>query len=158
MSESGTDMNNLIIKGCFTSDYKHSLDPKKRLTIPSEWREYIGESKEVFILPNTKLGCLRVFTGREMDARLSRLLNVKLSDEKANMYARVIAANSQRTKWDSQGRIRIKDKLLKQAGLVDDVIFVGSMTHFELWNPDSLAKLRAEEEPSLDEALEELGL
>jgi len=158
MSESGTDMNNLIVKGCFTCDFKHSLDPKKRLTIPSEWREYIGESKEVFILPNTKLGCLRVFTGKEMDARLSALLKVKLSDSRANNYARVIAENSQKTKWDSQGRIRIKDKLLNLADLDNDVIFVGTLNCFELWNPKALAKFREEEAPSLDEALEELGI
>jgi MraZ protein len=158
MSESGTDMNNLIVKGVFTSDYKHSLDPKKRLTIPSEWREYIGESKEVFILPNTQKGCLRIFTGQEMDARLSKLLNIKLADAEMNNYARVIAENSQRTKWDSQGRIRIKDKLLQLADLVDDVIFVGTLNCFELWNPELLAKLREEEAPSLEESLSKLGI
>jgi len=158
MSESGTDMNNLIVKGMFTSDYKHSLDPKKRLTIPSEWREYIGESKEVFILPNTKKGCLRIFTGQEMDARLSKLLNIKLSDAEMNNYARVIAENSQRTKWDSQGRIRIKDKLLNLADLSSDVIFVGTLNCFELWNPESLAKLREEEAPTLEESLSKLGI
>ncbi len=158
MSESGTDMNNLIVKGVFTSDYKHSLDPKKRLTIPSEWREYIGESKEVFILPNTQKGCLRIFTGQEMDARLSKLLNIKLADAEMNNYARVIAENSQRTKWDSQGRIRIKDKLLQLADLVDDVIFVGTLNCFELWNPELLAKLREEEAPTLEESLSKLGI
>jgi len=151
-------MNNLIVKGVFTSDYKHSLDPKKRLTIPSEWREYIGESKEVFILPNTQKGCLRIFTGQEMDARLSKLLNIKLADAEMNNYARVIAENSQRTKWDSQGRIRIKDKLLQLADLVDDVIFVGTLNCFELWNPELLAKLREEEAPSLEESLSKLGI
>jgi MraZ protein len=158
MSESGTDMNNLTVKGCFTSDYKHSLDPKKRLTIPSEWREHIGESKDVFILPNTKQGCLRVFRGQEMDARLSKLLNVKLSDAEMNNYARVIAENSQRTTWDSQGRIRIKDKLLDLADLTSDVIFVGTLNCFELWNPDALAKLKTEKAPSLEDALENLGI
>jgi len=159
MSESGTDMNNLIIRGDFTSDFKHALDPKKRLTIPSEWREYIGESKEIFILPNTKQGCLRVFRGKEMDARLSPLLNVKLTDIRSANYARVIAENSQKTKWDSQGRIRIKDKLLKLAGLDSEVIFVGALNYFELWNPETLTEFRkAEDAPSFDEALEELGI
>ena len=46
--------------GMFVGNYTHSLDPKRRLTIPSVWRAQIGVPETVYVLPDFHMGRLRV--------------------------------------------------------------------------------------------------
>jgi MraZ protein len=124
--------------GLFVSNYRHSLDPKKRLTIPSDWRSRVGSGASLYILPDMHEQCLCAFPSHEMVHRLQRLRRHSISDKKARAFARVLASQSELVEWDSQGRIRIKDELLDFAGLKDKVVLVGAFDSFELWNPDIL--------------------
>lgn len=114
----------------------HSLDPKRRLTIPSEWRETIGVPGTLYALPGVEQRCLTLFPAREMIQRLQKLRNLSIADAQARQFARVLGSQSQLAPWDTAGRIRIKDELLSYAGLVDQVVLVGAIDKFELWNPE----------------------
>ena len=46
-----TGYGELAGQGVFVNTYVHSLDSKKRLTIPSDWRELAGVPKRLFVLP-----------------------------------------------------------------------------------------------------------
>ena len=124
--------------GLFVSNYRHSLDPKKRLTIPSDWRARVGAPASLYILPDMHETCLCAYPSQEMVLRLHRLRRHSIADKKARAFARVLASQSELVAWDSQGRIRIKDELLDFAGLRDKVVMVGAFDSFELWNPDVL--------------------
>lgn len=123
-------------QGVFVNIYVHSLDSKKRLTIPSDWRELAGVPRRLFVLPGVNDKCLCVYPAREMTRRLERLRNLSIADTKGRQLARTLASRSDLVPWDSQGRIRIKDDLLAYAGLVNQVVLVGTFDGFELWNPD----------------------
>lgn len=123
-------------QGVFVNTYTHSLDSKKRLTIPADWRELAGVPKRLFVLPGVNDKCLCVYPAREMTRRLEKLRNLSIADEQGRQLARTLASRSDLAPWDSQGRIRIKDELLNYAGLVNQVILVGTFDGFELWNPD----------------------
>ena len=45
-----TEMEELLNAGAFVGSYTHSLDGKKRVTIPSDWREAAG-NPTLFVLP-----------------------------------------------------------------------------------------------------------
>lgn len=123
--------------GIFAGHFEHSLDPKKRLTIPSEWRECVGIPASLYVLPSVEENarCLNVYPAREMVQRLQRIRSLSMADAKARQFARILGSQSQLAPWDSAGRIRIKDALLEYAQLGDQVILVGAFEHFELWNP-----------------------
>lgn len=123
--------------GVFFGDYVHSLDPKKRLTIPSEWRVQVGLPKRLFVLPDFHHKCLNVFPASVISEKIEKLRRHSLSDTKAMDFARILGGASDMVSWDSQGRIRIKDKLLAFAGLIDQVVLVGALDKFQLWNPDN---------------------
>jgi MraZ protein len=123
-------------QGVFVNTYTHSLDSKKRLTIPSDWRELAGVERRLFVLPGVNDKCLCVYPAREMTRRLEKLRNLSIADEKGRHLARTLASRSDLVPWDSQGRIRIKDDLLNFAGLVNQVVLVGTFDGFELWTPD----------------------
>ena len=122
--------------GVFVNTYSHSLDSKKRLTIPSDWRELVGVPRRLFVLPGVNVKCLCVYPAREMTRRLEKLRNLSIADEKGRQLARTLASRSDLVPWDSQGRIRIKDELLDFADLVNQVVLVGTFDGFELWSPD----------------------
>ncbi len=139
-------------QGVFVGEYHHSLDPKKRLTIPSEWREQIGDPCSVYVLPGVDRKCLTVFPAREMTQRLQRLRNLSIADAKARQFARILGSQSQLAPWDSVGRIRIKDELLNFAELKDQVVLVGAIQGLELWNPGLWKEVNSTDVTNLGEA------
>jgi len=128
--------------GGFAGNFTHSLDPKKRMTIPAVWRDQVGEPKSLYVLPglnNEK--CLYVYPAHEMARRLEKFRKISIGDKKARMFARLLASSSDLIAWDSQGRIRIKDELLSQAGIGPRVKLIGAWDRFELWNPEEWDKV-----------------
>lgn len=158
-----SDMEAMDIKdllkgqGLFVSNFTHSLDPKKRLTIPSDWREQVGEPQSLYILPDIHEKCLRACPTRELVHRLAKMREHSIADQKARSFARVLASQSDLVSWDAQGRIRIKDELLNYAGLVDRVTLVGALDSFELWNPDLLEKAGGMDRSKLQDAARYVG-
>lgn len=125
-----------MLQGVFVGQYQHLLDPKKRLTIPSVWREQVGQPEQLFVLPGVNLPCLCVFPSREMARRLERIRSLSIADETGRNFLRTLASRSDLVPWDAQGRIRVKDELLDYAGLSSDVVLVGAFECFELWSPE----------------------
>ena len=123
-------------QGVFVNTYVHSLDSKRRLTIPSDWREIVGAPGRLFVLPGVNETCLCVYPAREMTRRLEKLRNLSIADEKGRKLARQLGSRSDLVPWDSQGRIRVKDDLLEYADLRNQVVLVGTFDGFELWSPD----------------------
>lgn len=143
--------------GVFVNTYVHSMDAKKRLTIPSDWRELVGVPNRLFVLPGVNDKCLCVYPAREMTRRMERLRNLSIADRKGRQLARTLASRSDLVPWDSQGRIRVKDELLNFAELTKDVVLVGTFDGFELWNPDTWKKISNMDQESLGEAAQYVG-
>ena len=124
------------LQGVFVSSFAHSLDPKRRLTIPAEWREQVGEPTSLYVMPDIHEKCLLVYPASEMMLRIKNMRQHGMADKKARYFFRALASQSDLVNWDSQGRIRIKDDLLSLASLTDQVKMVGAFDRFELWCPD----------------------
>lgn len=144
-------------QGVFVGTFIHSLDPKQRLTIPSEWRDYVGSPSSLYVLPGVEERYLTVFPAREMVQRLQRLRNLSIADARARQFARVLGSQSQLAPWDSAGRIRVKDDLLTFAGLTDQVMLVGAIEGFELWNMERWKAVRSTGAADLGEAARYVG-
>lgn len=160
MGNEGQDVvvSGLAGQGVFVNRYTHTLDAKKRLTIPSDWREVVGMPQCVIVLPGVSAPCLSVYPAREMARRLEKLRNVSIADPRARQHARMLASRSNLLPWDSQGRIRVGDDLLREAGLENEVVLVGAFECFELWSPQRWnAQTQSEMQSSLGEAAEYVG-
>ena len=143
--------------GVFVGSFVHSLDPKKRLTIPSDWREQVGEPTTLYVLPGVDSACLSVLPAREMSRKLEKIRKHSMSDKKARHFARVLASRSDLVSFDSQGRIRVKDELLAFAGLTDQVMLVGAFEGFELWSPERWKEQGGDDDRSLEDAAAYVG-
>jgi MraZ protein len=122
--------------GVFVGRFTHSLDPKRRITIPSDWRELVGVPRRLLVLPGVNDKCLCVYPVHEVMRRRESLGRLSIADEKGRQFARSLASRSDQVSIDPQGRIRIKDDLLEFAGLTNVVVMSGTFDGFELWNPD----------------------
>ena len=125
--------------GALVGRFDHALDPKKRFTIPSEWRTLMGDPQYVYVMLDPVERCLDLVPVAEMESRLEKLREKALFDPVANRALQTIGANSELPALDSQGRIRISDKLLQFANLTTTVAMLGSIRMVKLWDPKALA-------------------
>ncbi|MFT5123192.1 MAG: MraZ protein [Kiritimatiellia bacterium] len=133
--------------------HKNSLDGKKRLTVPSKWREQMGAGQTLYVMPDMDVDCLRVYPKAGLNLKVSKLRNASMGDEEAQMLARIFGGESQDAEWDNQGRVRITDFLLEYAGLKKEVLIVGALTHFELWEPAAYMAYMKQHRSKLKEAI-----
>ena len=140
------DLKELLNAGAFVGSHTHSLDGKKRLTIPSEWREAAG-NLPVFVLKGVDQPCLYVFTARDMATKLEKIRSVSVANTKAQQFFRSLFASADRLDIDSAGRIRVSDRLLEYAGIAGQVEMVGVGGRFELWSPEQWNKQNSQLDP-----------
>ena len=127
----------------FVDTFTHGLDAKKRLTIPSEWRELVGHPERLFVLPSSIETCLCVYPGSSVASMFQKLREMSETDAEAQGRLRDLSANANMVPWDAQGRVRIKDSLLDYAGLKSEVVLVGVFNRFEVWSPELWKKKHA---------------
>ena len=138
-----------------TSRYERNLDPKKRLTIPSAWRNALGPDA-VYVMPDTEQRCLQLIPKKVWELRLEELRKRPLSDAELNSRLSVIGENSELLEFDVQGRIRISDRLLAYADLKESVVMKGAIRMATIWPADKCAPEAAVDTNKLREAMKAL--
>ena len=111
----------------------HALDPKKRLTIPSEWRDALGNPTYVYVMPSANEECLELIPVELMERTLQQYQSADIFDDEADADAQAIAQFAQMLKVDAAGRIRIGDNLLAHAGIAGGVTMIGGIRKAKLW-------------------------
>ena len=137
-------------------EFEHSLDPKKRLTIPREWRQAMGNPDFVYVMRDRNGKCLDLLPKAEMESLLAKLREKALFDPALTKAAMLIGANSEQLMLDVQGRIRISDKLLQFANLTTTVVMAGSVRMAKLWNEADYAVEVSTDLADLNAALDAL--
>jgi MraZ protein len=127
-------------KGLLLGRFDHALDPKKRLTIPSNWRELMGHPAYVYVMPDLDQPCLNLLAPRELERRLEGLRQRALFEDGLGEMLAELGEHAEQLPLDVQGRIRIRDRLLEFAQLSDQVVMIGAANRVQLWAP----KLRPE--------------
>ncbi|MDI6775110.1 MAG: hypothetical protein QME60_06920 [Verrucomicrobiota bacterium] len=141
----------------FVNTYRHGLDSKRRITIPSEWRAQMGSENSLYVLPDVSRKCLFMVTPLMMKLRLERIRSQPMSDSKTRDFYRALGARSERVSWDTQGRFRIKDDLLGHAQIRNDVVMLGTIDRIEIWDPASLEQMGLVAEKQFEEAAKHVG-
>lgn len=118
----------------FTGLFRHSLDDKGRLTIPSQWRSADGEEGQYLATPHPD-GYLAVLPPAEVARLHEKISAMKLSDAAAQAFAARFFSQTQTFKIDKAGRVNVGEGLLKHAGIDKDAVLVGSLTKFNIYSP-----------------------
>lgn len=136
----------------FMSKYNHTIDPKGRLSIPSKYREILGDE---FVVSKGMDGCLFVYaneTWKEFEAKLAAL---PLVNRQARQLARFFLSGAQYVTVDKQGRILVPQDLRDFAGLEKDVVLSGMGSRIEVWSLEKWNEVNSQVD--IDEISEGIG-
>ena len=123
--------------------YKHTVDPKGRLFVPSKLRDELGEA---FYVTLGLDHCLSVYTETGWQAILDKYNALPISQARK---MRFLFANAAKCEPDKQGRFLIPTELRPYAGI----------RHAEIWDSEAYDKLEQETltPENLAQVMEELG-
>ncbi len=139
-------------------EYRHSIDEKGRISIPSKFRNDLGN---IFVL-SKGIGehCLFIFTMLEWRRLEEKIRKLPLTDKRARRFSRFLIGGSTECELDKQGRVIIPQYLREYASLGKDAVLVGLSTRVEIWdaqvweeynNPDN-------EDFDIEDDMESLGI
>jgi division/cell wall cluster transcriptional repressor MraZ len=116
--------------------YELTIDDKNRLQIPSEMRRSLDpdrDGEELFILvgANRKIW---FYPDRYYRELVSQKAPEIVPENESLEFDHLNFANAFREKWDKQGRISMRDRLLKRTETGRNVTMIGARDHMECWN------------------------
>lgn len=130
----------ILGKPFYTGLYRHTMDDKNRLTIPSAWRAAHAEGETFLATPHPD-GYVAVLPPAEVDKLYEKVAQKALTDREAqDAFARFFAV-SMAFSFDKQGRIILSDELQRHASIAKDVVLVGVGNKFGLYSPEAWAKV-----------------
>lgn len=112
----------------FVGSFPHSLDAKKRVFIPSKYREELGNE---FYITKKFDPYLSVYTAKDWEEYSARIS--ALPEAEAYHLQEYILGSAQKCTPDSSGRVIIDEKLLKHASINKNVVFVGAGKQIKIW-------------------------
>ena len=118
----------------FYGEYRHSIDRKGRLIVPSRFRQALKteEVKSLFLTRGLD-GCLFVFPEGEFRATETRLKQIPFTKSEGRKFNRLFFSGAVEVTIDGLGRILVPRILKDFAGLKTDVVIVGVANRMEVW-------------------------
>ena len=144
----------------FRGRSRHTLDEKGRLAIPARFKETLKLEEETCLVVTNYLSCLWAFAKDDWRVIEDKAANLSLMDKAVNTYRRYFISGAQECPI-KQGRITLPQDLREIAGLKKDVVLVGELKLFEIWDKENWEKEfeRAMGDfPDASQALSELGI
>ena len=116
----------------FHGTFEHSLDAKKRLTVPSRFRAALAE--KVFVVKGAD-PCLSLYPEPAYnELTQAALAGLNPFSPQARELKRLLYGNAADVELDSAGRIMLPAGHLAHAGIDRDVIVAGAGESLELWD------------------------
>ncbi len=141
----------------FRGHFRHTIDPKGRLSIPAKFREALaeGQGDKLVIAPNgLSLDVYPEGKWRELEERVNTLPKL---DPDRRKFQHVYLSAGLDVVLDPHGRIQILQDYRERAGLSKNVAIVGMMDYFEVWDADRWAHYQRETAGPLDDLRERLA-
>ncbi|MBO4358643.1 MAG: division/cell wall cluster transcriptional repressor MraZ [Erysipelotrichaceae bacterium] len=118
----------------FIGEYKHNLDTKGRIIIPSKFRE---ELHTTFILTRGLDGCLTIYSLKQWEKLFEEVNKLPTTKKAARQYVRMLTSTATECTLDNQGRIQIPSFLSKPVNITKECVVIGANDHIEIWDKDT---------------------
>lgn len=137
----------------FVGEYNHSIDAKGRITVPSKFREMLGEH---FTVTKGLDGCLWVYPQEEWDAFATKLAGLPIVKKDVRDLSRFFLAGAAEVEPDKMGRILLPQNLREFAGISADAVVVGVGKRAEIWSKDKWENA-SDIDANIDQIAERMG-
>lgn len=135
-------------------EYTHTIDPKKRLSLPSKFRKELGKK---IVVTRGLDNCLFIYSAREWEKVSKKLGELPMGQADTRGFNRFILSGAIEVAIDSLGRILIPDFLRDFASLKDKVVLTGVQNRIEIWNEKKWDEYKSKIERNADNMAEKLG-
>lgn len=135
-------------------EYKHTIDDKKRISLPSKFRKQVG--KKVIITRGLDK-CLFLYPTVEWQKISKKIGELGLGQADRRGLNRFMLAGAAEVAVDSVGRILIPEYLKNFAGIKAKVVFAGVYNRIEIWDEDQWIKYTDKVTSEADDMAEKLG-
>ncbi len=142
----------------FIGEYRFSMDPKGRVSIPTKFREELGE---VFYITKGFDTCLFVYSEEEWKRFMQKLDSARLSSKDSRKIQRFFLASSTECSIDKQGRVLLSAPQREYAGIEKEIVIIGVSNRLEIWAEEAWRNYVENEETdisSLADSMEDLNL
>lgn len=112
-------------------EFRHSLDSKGRVFLPSRWREELGET---VVITQGLDRCLFLMGKPRFEDWAQRFDELPVERKDARAYSRIFFAKASEEQVDGQGRITIPANLRDLAGLGRELVLSGVSRRAEIWD------------------------
>lgn len=135
-------------------EFQHTLDPKRRVALPSKFRKELGKKA---IITRGLDRCLFVYSEKEWATVAQKLSELPTGQADTRNFVRLFLAGASETSTDPLGRILIPDYLKEYAGLKTKVVITGVFKRLEIWDEDHWNEYKSTIEKQTDVLAEKLG-
>jgi len=138
-----------------SGEFRHNLDAKNRIFIPSKHRDELGDC--FMVAKSIRENCLKVYSMAEWEEYISPIL--KMDRKSSEAILRALHRDAAQVTPDAQGRIVIPVALVEYAKIVKGAVVIGCGKFAEIWSEETYAEMVANENlDDLKNVLESYGL
>lgn len=112
--------------------YYHTLESKNRVSLPKSLRQ----DSQDWVVTRGLDGGLFVFPANRFASELEKLATSTFTSKRHRDLVRLLTNDAFETSPDKAGRISLPEHLTELAGLVKNLVIVGSFTRVEIWDRD----------------------
>ena len=135
-------------------EYKHTIDDKKRISLPSKFRKQVGKT---MIITRGLDKCLFVYPLAQWQEIAKKFGELGIGQADRRGLNRFMLAGATEVSVDSVGRILIPEYLKEFANIKTKVVFAGVYNRIEIWDEASWTKYTNKVMKEADDIAEKLG-
>ena len=135
-------MANLLI-----GEYEHTLDEKKRVSLPKAFRGAMGRR---IVVTRGLDHCLYAYSREAWEGLAKKLQSLSMVNADTRGFNRFMLSGAAEVDVDGVGRILIPEHQKLFAGLKKRIIFAGISDHVEIWDAQAWNTYKAEIEKNTD--------
>ena len=138
----------------FIGEYEHTLDEKKRISLPKAFRKDLGSR---MVMTRGLDNCLFLFPKKGWEKVAGRLQEMSFAQADTRGFNRFFLSGAVEVEADSAGRILVPDHQKAFAQLGKNVVFAGVSDRVEIWDSERWNAYKARIESEADALAEKLG-
>jgi len=138
----------------FIGEYQHSLDEKKRVSLPKSFRAGLGKK---VVMTRGLDNCLFIYARTSWEKVAKKLEQLSFAQADTRGFNRFILSGATEVEVDQAGRILIPDHQKEFAGLKKNVVFAGVSDRVEVWDASKWETYKRGIERKADALAEKLG-
>ena len=135
-------------------EYVHSIDVKKRLSIPAKFRKEIGKRA---VLTRGLDKSLFLYSIDEWKRIADKLSKLPAGQASTRGFVRLMLAGALDVEIDSLGRILVPDYLKEYAAIKESAVITGVYNRLEIWDEGIWNEYKGRIEKEATDIAEKLG-